>query len=46
MNNNKPFETPEITICSIGVEDIITTSGGMEGYAPDTGDNYDFGQRT
>lgn len=40
------FENPQITVQSFAVEDIVTTSGGMEGYGPDTDDHYEFGERT
>ena len=36
------FETPEITVQSFDVEDIIATSGGISGSAPDS-DDSEFG---
>ena len=36
------FEAPEITVQSFDVEDIIATSGGIGGWAPDS-DDSEFG---
>ena len=40
------YNEPEITVVSIAVEDVITASGGIDGYGPDTDNHYEFGERT
>ena len=43
---NKAYEKPEMDVMVFASDDVITTSGGFEGYGPDTDGSYDFGQRT
>jgi hypothetical protein len=38
----KTFENPELDVVTMMVEDILTTSGKLEGWAPDS-DDSEFG---
>ena len=38
----KTFETPELDVIIMAIADVITTSGGLEGWAPDS-DDSEFG---
>ena len=43
----KEFMQPVICAEIFDIEDVVTaSSGGFEGYGPDTGGSHDFGQRT
>ena len=41
---NKTYEKLEINLILFTYDDVIATS--LEGYAPDTDDHYEFGERT